>query len=150
MDTPYQPDPDIRGPVISLLLQWWYAEAGELGRQADRISFPEAGVAMGDLLAIFVAWVERTGQADDQGGAVSELARMMVRYAKETGAASEVSFLEFLQDQAAEPYLPDGRWSTALPLPWHLPWPQAGRLPAAPSARGRFSRPARSPEQVPD
>lgn len=108
MDTPYLPDPDIRGPVISLLLQSWYAEAGELDRQADSISVPEAAAAIADLMAVFAAWVSRTGQAADEGGVVSEVARMMVRYAKETGPASVVSFLEFLQDQGAEPYLPDG------------------------------------------
>ena len=108
MDTPYLPDPDIRGPVISLLLQSWDAEAGKLDRQADSISFPDAEDAIGDLLAIFVAWVSRTGRAADQADTVSELARMMVRYAKETGESHGVSFLEFLQDQAAEPYPPDG------------------------------------------
>ena len=63
---------------------------------------------MGDLLAVFVDWVERTGRANDQADAVSELARMMVRYAKETGESRGVSFLEFLQDKAAEPYQPGG------------------------------------------
>ena len=101
MDTPYHPNPDIRGQFISLLLQSWYAEAGELDHQADHISFPGAAVAMGDLLAVFVDWVERTGRANDQADAVSELARMMVRYAKETGESRGVSFLEFLQDKAA-------------------------------------------------
>lgn len=79
MDAPStEPRPEIRGPLVSLLTQFYN------------------GDEIGDAIAI-----------SDAPAAIIDLAYMFVAYVGETEAVHGGDFREFLQRQALEPFLDD-------------------------------------------
>jgi hypothetical protein len=109
VDTPsIEPRPEIRGPLISLLTQWYTgADKPTVG---DSVALPDATAAIFDLWLMFLLYVQEAGEEYDNAtlDAIVSMARMFVQYAKETENKHGADFQEFLRRQALEAFGQNG------------------------------------------
>jgi hypothetical protein len=88
-----EPDPEIRGPLISLLTQLY--DGLDEGRVGETIG-------EGDLAA------GATVELRDLEASIRDLAVMFMTYVRQTEAEHGGDFLEFLRRQAEDAFRPDG------------------------------------------
>ena len=97
-------DPETRGPLVSLLTQWY--TGAEQGTEGDRVDLPNDAAAIADLVLLFLLYVQETEAEHGEGSldAIVSMATMFVQYARDTEARHGGDFLEFLQRQALEAF----------------------------------------------
>jgi hypothetical protein len=98
------PDPEIRGPLISMLTQW-YTGADKPTAGQD-VELPDVTASLVDLIGLFVLYVREAAEDHDTAAmeAVAAMAAMFAEYARNIDQKHPGSFLEFLQRQAREAY----------------------------------------------
>lgn len=96
--------------MVSLLTQWYTALGRPPGSQpaaGDDVDYPDNILAVIDLEKMFLQYVLEAGPDTVGLGAIICLARMFAEFARETEKLVPGNFLDFLQRQAIEPFLPE-------------------------------------------
>jgi hypothetical protein len=125
-----EPDPEIRGPLISLLTQLYDGlDEGRVGETIDE----------GDLAG------GATVELRDPEASIQDLAVMFMTYVKQTEADHGGNFLEFLRRQAEDAFRPDddpaGFPEHHAPSPARERRPSSGLTTAAPFQRSTLVSP---------